>query len=305
MVESGDGYDITSISGTVIGSVLAPYCSADQNTCPRCVDNGECQTAIAFEPCTVDDCAPYDGENTETGVAFGSFTVKYNKTLASAIKNIPTEEIQETIDVLVPKVFGKNAIAPTYVVGCGCFSLTNTEEIDITDPGWFDACIEAPGNTVKVQLLDLSGTVVYEATGTKVGTWTYDQITSTANNGIQYEYNHHDRIIILNNGDKLRISGRSASNAGCGGSQGNGYGIVIYPPAYSGIYYDSIKLAVFPYHHMNSNYVGTRNFSAWTPSGEISWNNGGLMYSCDHSYGTSSPSPLTGFMGTFVFTVLP
>jgi hypothetical protein len=114
MVESGDGYDITSISGTVIGSALAPYCSADQNTCPRCVDNGECQTAIAFEPCTVDDCAPYDGENTETGVAFGSFTVKYNKTLASAIKNIPTEEIQETIDVLVPKVFGKNAIAPTY-----------------------------------------------------------------------------------------------------------------------------------------------------------------------------------------------
>ena len=114
MVESGDGYDITSISGTVIGSALAPYCSADQNTCPRCVDNGECQIAIAFEPCTVDDCAPYDGENTETGVAFGSFTVKYNKTLASAIKNIPTEEIQETIDVLAPKVFGKNAVAPSF-----------------------------------------------------------------------------------------------------------------------------------------------------------------------------------------------
>jgi len=114
VVESGDGYDITSISGAVIGSALAPYCSADQNNCSRCVGNGACNIAIAFEPCTVDDCAPYDGENTETGVAFGSFTVKYNKTLASAIKNIASEEIQETIDVLVPKVFGKNAVAPTY-----------------------------------------------------------------------------------------------------------------------------------------------------------------------------------------------
>jgi len=153
MVESGEGYDITAISGAVIGSALAPYCSADQNTCPRCVDNGECTIAIAFEPCTVDDCAPYDGENTETGVAYGSFTVKYNKTLASAIKNIPTEEIQETIDVLVPKVFGKNAIAPSFANYNDYFNLPCSYSIALYDTfgdGWNGGTLDVLVNGVVV-----------------------------------------------------------------------------------------------------------------------------------------------------------
>jgi len=124
----------------------------------------------------------------------------------------------------------------------------------------------------------------------------------SASNENQYEYHNHDRIIVLNNGDLLRISGRSATNAGCGGSQGNGYGLVIYPPAYSGNYYDNIKLAVFPYYQfIDGTYP--RNFGNWSTSNEIAWNGGSSMFSCYPLFG-SGPS-LTGFTGTFLFSVLP
>jgi cysteine-rich repeat protein len=183
-----------------------------------------------------------------------------------------------------------------------CFRFTNTGAEDLSNNTWFDACVTAPGTRVRVRLVDTGGVVVYDQTGTKVGTWTFDQITSTADASTQYDYTQHNRIITMGNGDKLRISGRASNNSGCGGSQGNGYGIVIYPPGYSGIYYDQIKLAMFPYNHYVSG-TSPRNFGNWNTGAEISWNSGAAMYSCFPFFGTG-PS-LTGFLGTIEVSILP
>jgi len=113
-VVSGEGLDILSISGSVVGMATAPYCSAMGNNCPRCHGDDECMYAIAFAPCTgIGDYADCEcSEGSEYGVAYGTFSVKYNRTLANAIKDIDAEDLFETAEVLVPKVFGKNAINP-------------------------------------------------------------------------------------------------------------------------------------------------------------------------------------------------
>jgi len=116
-VISGEGLDILTISGGVVGMATAPYCSAEGNNCPRCLGDDDCEYAVAFEPCTgIDpccaDCGTGQMQGPPMGVAYGTFTLKYNRTLASAIKDIPVEEICETAAVLVPKVFGKNAVSP-------------------------------------------------------------------------------------------------------------------------------------------------------------------------------------------------
>jgi hypothetical protein len=109
-INGEDTLDILTISGNVVGGATAPFCSADEGNCPRCVNGTDCEMAIGFEPCTVDDC--YYRSSPYWGVAYGTFTLKYNPTLATAIKDIPVEEVCETAAVLVPKVFGKNAINP-------------------------------------------------------------------------------------------------------------------------------------------------------------------------------------------------
>lgn len=109
-INGEDTLDILTISGNVVGGATAPFCSADEGNCPRCVGGKDCQIAVGFEPCTVDDCCEWSGP--WIGVAYGTFTLKYNKTLATAIKDIPEVERCETAAVLVPKVFGKNAINP-------------------------------------------------------------------------------------------------------------------------------------------------------------------------------------------------
>lgn len=116
-IQSGEGLDILSISGGVVGMATAPYCSAIGNNCPRCLEEGECEYAVAFEPCTgigADaDCETGgDEKGSEVGVAYGTFTLKYNKSLSNAIKNIPVDDIYGTAEVLVPKALGKNAINP-------------------------------------------------------------------------------------------------------------------------------------------------------------------------------------------------
>ena len=113
---SGEGLDILSISGGVVGMATAPYCSADGNNCPRCLGDDDCEFAVAFEPCTgvgeYADCGTGETQGSAVGVAYGTFTLKYNKSLSNAIKNIPVDDIYGTAEVLVPKVFGKNAINP-------------------------------------------------------------------------------------------------------------------------------------------------------------------------------------------------
>jgi hypothetical protein len=147
---------------------------------------------------------------------------------------------------------------------------------------------------------DANDNVVYEASGAKQGVWTYDQLTSTQALGNQYEVYNHDRIITLDNGDLLRISGKNANNSGCGGSLGNGYVIMTYDGPLADIYYNRIKLLVAPYNQTVGGAV-PRSFGAWTPGGELSWNDDQYMYSCFPNFG---PGPsLTTFIGSVSFTV--
>ncbi|MEI7901167.1 MAG: hypothetical protein WCK89_13020 [bacterium] len=115
-LEAEEGYDITSISGSTAGWADAPYCSAENNSCPRCLSDGDCEYALAFAPCSGADCCvgPDDDEGLDWGVAYGTFTLKFNKTLSNAIKTIPQSMVQATINTLVPKAFGSCSVPPKY-----------------------------------------------------------------------------------------------------------------------------------------------------------------------------------------------
>ena len=121
-------------------------------------------------------------------------------------------------------------------------------------------------------------------------------MTSTGAAESQHAKADHDRIISLGNGDLLMIAGKNASQSGCGGSMGNGYGLVIHS-AMSGSYIDTIKVLVEPYRWTIAG-TAPRDFGVWTESHEISFNNGGDMHSClsDHPYGTR-PYTLLGEHG--------
>ncbi len=120
VIESGEGLDITSVSGNVVGETTAPFLLPGENDCPRCEVDGTCVTAIAFAPCVMDDCdlaswsQNYFSNSSDrldaTDVAFGTFSLKYNQTLSNAIKQDVTD--QAAINTLVPKVFGSKAVAP-------------------------------------------------------------------------------------------------------------------------------------------------------------------------------------------------
>jgi cysteine-rich repeat protein len=181
-----------------------------------------------------------------------------------------------------------------------CFRFDNTDQTDLMDIGWFDACVDMPGANVQLTVRDANNMVVYQGSGPKVGVWTYDQLTSTSAGGNQYEVYNHDRIITLDNGDLLRISGKNSNNGGCGGSLGNGYVIMTYDDPLADTYYNRIKLLVAPYNHTVGGNA-PRNFGAWTAGGELSWNDDEYMYSCFPNFG---PGPsLTAFTGSFEFTV--
>lgn len=111
-IESSEDLDISSISGNVVGWADAPYCAADANDCPRCLEDGVCSYAIAFEPCAFED--PYDYEGIDEDVVYGSFSLKFNKSLSTLIKPILASDVQGTINALVPKAFGSKSVAPTF-----------------------------------------------------------------------------------------------------------------------------------------------------------------------------------------------
>ncbi|MEI7903746.1 MAG: hypothetical protein WCK89_26200, partial [bacterium] len=116
----------TSISGSTAGWADAPYCSAAQNNCPRCVADDDCDFALAFAPCSGSDCTVGidDDEGLDYGVVYGTFTLKYNKALSGVIKPIAQSDVQGTINALVPKAFGKQAVAP---IACGGGGMTLDE----------------------------------------------------------------------------------------------------------------------------------------------------------------------------------
>jgi hypothetical protein len=164
---------------------------------------------------------------------------------------------------------------------------------NLLDNNWFDACVAAPGNNVRVRVYDVNNNVTYEATGPKVGVWDQNQITSTAGVNDQYHSGNHNRMISLNNGDKLMIAGKNAANAGCGGSFGNGYGIVIYPANPN--YIANVKIMVMSYKQYVAPWGNVaRYFTGWTPAHEISMNLN-TMNTCN--------GPITAHSGKFQFTV--
>ena len=107
IIDRGDGtMDLSTVSGNVVGWALAPYCSAVDNSCPRCTEDDECESAIAFLPCEFEDPFDYnDSMWSENGIAYGNFTLKFNKTYSSAIKDIPEGEIVSTVAALAEKAF--------------------------------------------------------------------------------------------------------------------------------------------------------------------------------------------------------
>ncbi len=171
-----------------------------------------------------------------------------------------------------------------------CFELVNDNAENLNNNTWFDECIAAVGDKVTIRLLDANDNEVYKASGTKVGVWTNDKITSDTSAGNQYYSVNHNRLISLDNGDKLMLPGRWSSNNGCGGSFGSGYGIVVYPANPN--YVANPKMIVMPYRQQQGA-NNPRAFSGWSPASEISYN-GSSFNSC-----TGVPA----FTGTFQISV--
>jgi hypothetical protein len=207
-------------------------------------------------------------------------------------------DLQDQIDAIDGRLAAVEIEMPGNNGGL-CFSFRNTPTADLTTNDFLDLCVDAAiagGTTVRVVLKDANQDIEYEAEGTIVGAWTYDELTSTAAFNSAFSIAAHDRAINLDNGDRLLIPGRNSSNSGCSGSVSNGYGIIIYPSVSSGPHYHEIKLMVQPYRQYVGNF-DTRGFGNWTATKEISWVGGTLMHSC---YPILNPGPgLQGIEGTF------
>jgi len=109
IIDRGDGtMDLSSLSGNVVGWVNAPFCSAVDNSCPRCLEDGECEAAIAFEPCDFADPFDFD-QQINDGVAYGTFSLKFNKTYSTAIKPVVVldnpNHLMQTVNALAAKAF--------------------------------------------------------------------------------------------------------------------------------------------------------------------------------------------------------
>ena len=227
----------------------------------------------------------------------------YHVTLAGQ----PTGQLCEIVD-------GAGAISAgdaSVTVTCGpapCFSFANDANENLIGNDWFTTCANAVGNTVVVDLLDGGGQVMYHATGQKVGTWTPNNLLTSTDatqssfgggyTTTQYDPSDHDQLITLDTGDQLMITGQSAAQAGCGGSLGDGYSVQVYQaPASYPAFSPTLKLLVAPYQQQNLFAGQPRSFAGWSMNTEISWNGGTPMQTCD--------TAVTGFDGTFSFTVLP
>ena len=176
-----------------------------------------------------------------------------------------------------------------------CFEVENTFADDFgTSNDWMDDCVDLTmgswsGNEVRVTLIDPSGETIYDEFGDRPTTWTYEHLTSTTYSGGQYHSEAHSgRWVNLSNGDKLLIPGRSSDNSGCGGSFGSGYAVLVYPPSPS--YHSNVKMIVASY---TLRYGSPRSFSGWSPSHEISYQEGG-MDTCSSTIASA---------GTFAFWV--
>lgn len=185
-----------------------------------------------------------------------------------------------------------------------CLEFVNTAAEDVTTNDWFDTCVTYANaawqsGELLVDLRDTTNTIQYSSTGQKSVPWTNDNITSTTTNlSIQHSAYFHDQLVTLANSDKLMITGRSSSNASCGGSMGNGYGIVLYPSTPD--YYSNPKVFVMPYRLMIDGAGSPRQFTPWSMDREIAWNSGASFNSCQATEGGAASQP---FLGKFEFFV--
>lgn len=176
-----------------------------------------------------------------------------------------------------------------------CFSFTNGGSVDLTGNDWFDSCVAAEGENVKVVLKDNAGNVTYTATGVKNGAWTQSNITSTWPD-TQHMVSFHDQLISLDNGDKLAISGKNFVSGGCVFDMFTGYSISIFKNSW-GI---EPIMAVMPYYRLGNPSEGIRGLMPWTSDREIWWDNGNSMAPC-----SILGNPTKGFEGSFEFYVYP
>lgn len=179
-----------------------------------------------------------------------------------------------------------------------CVAVTNGPDEDIVGDDWFDLCPASPGTLVIVKLADAQGNIVYQSQGMMVGDWTVDQVTSTGSSTIEYNENSHDRLVALDNGDKLFVAGKDADpgmdNYSCNTTLGDGYVIIIYPSNPN--WYLNPKMIVTSYDGAHTNQP--RPFVNWGPQYEIAWNNGSTINPC-----TIGPGGLVAFEGTFTMRV--
>jgi hypothetical protein len=293
---------VTNDSG-IVGSTdvtnVSVACTANQYTIRATV------TGLSGSPVVLQNNGGNDLSVSSDGTSAFTTQVASGGTYAVTVKTQPNNRVCKVSS-------GSGTVGSANVtvsVTCSpvCFSFTNTSGEDLTGNNWFDACATTTGNTLTFTLRDTNGNVVYQQSGAKVGVWSpYNFLTSTNMNSWgtppndyndQFYSPNHDRMIVLGNGDRVMIPGRWARNQGCGGSLGDGYGIVIYPSAPN--YYNNIKLMVQPYRQTNYALGQPRSFSSWSTSHEISYNGGVTMNSC-----FGSPS-LTAFLGSFEITVSP
>lgn len=181
-----------------------------------------------------------------------------------------------------------------------CFIVNNGPDEDLMGNTWFDECVDTEGDLVIVKLRDENNQIVYEAQGTMVGDWTQNEVTSTGSSSVEYNENSHNRLVTLDNGDKLFISGKDA-DAGvytCNTDLGNGYGIIVYPANPN--WYINPKIVVMPHDGAFGMPVAPRAFGNWGPEYEISYNADAAMNTC-----TSGSGGLEPFTGEFTLRVKP
>lgn len=188
-----------------------------------------------------------------------------------------------------------------------CFRLTNTDDKDFLDSGWFDACATAPGERIAVLLRDPTG-VQYLRFGHKppsITPWTPSKMTSTKAPPEQWKFGQHDRPVALIDllfdkpgptPDVLYAFGadslpKVSDAANCPSSLGDGYAVAILPQGGT----TQARVLLMPF-------VGNskeRNLGGWLATGP------GVELSYD-----DSPMPLckvedppTPFLGTVAVAV--
>jgi hypothetical protein len=188
-----------------------------------------------------------------------------------------------------------------------CFQFANTAGEDLTDHNWFDNCVAAQDQNdyFILSLFDDNGDRIYSSFApTGAVDWTQDNVTSTAAAVDQIDRVNHDRLLTLANGDAVAITGKLAEASACGGAIGSGYGIRVYPPDWTGQYYEMLKMLVMTF-RFNWSPNDPRDIPGWDASKEISYNGTALFASCAGVVPTNPNTPVVAQLGRLQIALVP